>query len=240
MGAPSTESLNPPLRYRLQQALEQRGYCTLEGMDPTGFLDFARTLGPITVDRRHPEAMRRISPQSESQAEPNTLSSRFGFGAFPFHTDAAHWRTPPRFVLLLCLDPGSSGRRTRLIDTATLGDPRSREVLGEGVWKAAHRRPFLCRLIERSGTMVRWRYDPACLVPWSPSAIRASTVVPELISSSAVLDINWKVGDLLCLDNWRILHARSGTTVQDGDRCLARILVGGSQDGELGLEPVLA
>jgi hypothetical protein len=37
-------------------------------------------------------------------APPNTYSGIYGIDRFPFHTDLAHWRLPPRYLLLRCLN----------------------------------------------------------------------------------------------------------------------------------------
>ncbi|MGO4910705.1 hypothetical protein ACEN2J_20760, partial [Pseudorhodobacter sp. W20_MBD10_FR17] len=38
-----------------------------------------------------------------SEAAPNSYSGIYGLGHFPFHSDLAHWRTPPRYLLLRCV-----------------------------------------------------------------------------------------------------------------------------------------
>ena len=54
----------------------------------------AEGFGRIAVEPRDPRPVRDISPNSEADTRQNTLSSRYGFGAFPFHTDTAYWRQP--------------------------------------------------------------------------------------------------------------------------------------------------
>src|SRR5438876_672320 len=80
----------------------------------------ASSLGPVTWDPRHPEPVRFIHPQERLDATPNSLSSRHGTGMFPFHTDAAHWRHPPDYLLLYCCNPGGANRVSLLLEAAAL------------------------------------------------------------------------------------------------------------------------
>src|SRR5437870_11066822 len=43
-----------------------------------------------------------LMPRRIEASTPNLYSGQFGCGAFPFHTDLAHWFLPPRFILLRC------------------------------------------------------------------------------------------------------------------------------------------
>jgi hypothetical protein len=81
-------------------------YFALGEATDNDLVEFAHTFGRIAVEVRDPRPVRAISPNSETDARQNTLSSRYGFRAFPFHTDTAYWREPAALVLLYCIDPG--------------------------------------------------------------------------------------------------------------------------------------
>lgn len=222
-------------------SLKRDGYSCLAGIAEEELLVLARNLGPVTLDRRHPDPVRYIHPQDALAAGPNTLSSRFGLGRFPFHTDAAHWRTPPRYILLYCTNPGRSRRPTLLIDSAAFDLPSATErMLRRAVWKAAHVAPFLCTVIDDRAGAVQWRYDPGCMSPWSPAAFGARERVQDVIDQACMFAVDWTPGDLLLIDNWRMLHARGTAYTQDYDRKIARVLIGGSQDEQLELRAALA
>jgi L-asparagine oxygenase len=193
-------------------------------------LEIARSLGVITWDERHPVPYRRIRPQSVKSATPNTLSSRYGEGRFPFHTDAAHWRVPPTFVLLYCESPGAGGRPTELIDTSSWQlNPKTRIALTSGVWRAAHKSPHLCSVAEESEGMLHFRYDSACMTPLGSVSCRLKEEIERQIQTSSVTRLSWSPGTLLVMNNQRILHARGGASVNDEGRTLLRVLVGGKQ-----------
>jgi hypothetical protein len=48
-------------------------------------------------------AIHRLVPTLRESATPNTYSGIYGLGQFPFHTDLAHWRYPPHYIMLRCL-----------------------------------------------------------------------------------------------------------------------------------------
>ena len=183
----------------------------------------AASLGPITFDPRYPQEVRDISPTPAQSAPPNTLASRYGLGAFPFHTDTAHWVMPCRFVVFRCISPGSGARPTLLIDA----DRAFSELeIGEGVWVTAFVRPRLCSA-RADGPRPIWRYNPDCMRPYSLRAKEESTRMRRRLDDETYVRHRWDAGDVLVVDNWRMLHARGPTMTPDTDRVLTRVLVGG-------------
>lgn len=191
-------------------------------------LSLARQLGNVTHDPRHPCDFRRISPQPLESATPNTLSSRYGTGAFPFHTDAAHWATPPAYVLLYCDSPGR-GRRRTLVHDAWVWPLSAEErcAVLEGVWRVAYRRPFLATAGVRASDSLHLRFDPGCMRPYGRRADAALDAIIYNLNRGRIMDFEWQSGKLLVIDNRRCLHARSDAVEADGDRVMCRILVGG-------------
>jgi len=73
-----------------------------------------------------------------NEATPNTYSGIYGLDRFPFHTDLAHWRIPPRYLLLRCVT-GYADVPTLLIDGRTLMDVITLDILRRAIFKP--RRP---------------------------------------------------------------------------------------------------
>ena len=153
-------------------------------------------------------------------------------GSFPFHTDAAHWRIPPSIILLYC-DSTGSGRRGTLITDSQTWQLSEHEwcLMFSGVWRSGYVRPFLCTLAFRGidGTP-RLRYDPGCMIPVSRTAIEVAKSIKEYLSKGRQVRLDWNEGDLLVLDNTRVLHARGAAAEPDYDRVLARVLIGGNYE----------
>src|SRR6266550_6095053 len=49
------------------------------------------------------DSVHQLVPTTRESATPNTYSGIYGLGQFPFHTDLAHWRNPPRYIMLRCV-----------------------------------------------------------------------------------------------------------------------------------------
>jgi hypothetical protein len=90
--------------------LELNGFVFARGVRETDLIGIVQHLGNVRFDPRSPMPVRDISPQLPSSAKANTLSSRYGTDAFPFHTDTAHWDHPAKYLALFCVNPGEGAQ----------------------------------------------------------------------------------------------------------------------------------
>ena len=191
-----------------------------------GFLDLAFALGHPVGDIRDRRILKTISPRAGTAAPVNTLSSRYGFSAFPFHTETAYWRQPARYVLLRCISPGSGARQTLVHDCHTWRlSSEERTTLSRAIWKVSAPSPFLVSILENGSSMFSIRFDLDCMEPATRDCTESRAIVTSLIGSRAPRPISWQENDLLVIDNWRCVHARGPAAQADGDRVLERILV---------------
>ena len=207
--------------------IDRDGHCVIHAVDADDLLGFAAALGRPHPDPRDRVLVKDIRPQPKDTANTNTLSSRYGMGAFPVHTEAAYLRKPPRFLMLYCVEPGSGGRTTVLLDAATLFS-RLPDARRPGTWVVkAGRRPFLCDVLWRQAPNgFGIRYDRECLFPRGPAALAEEQSIREFIALSMPTPIEWASGQLLVIDNHRMLHGRGGSNNDDPDRWLKRVLIG--------------
>lgn len=210
------------------RSLRSSGFHYQSGVELEACLPIAEFLGFPVSDARSPDPRRLISPQTVATAKPNTLSSRYGMRAFPFHTDAAYWPIPPRFILFHCLSPGAGSRPTLLIDPRAwrLLDGERRALCNE-VWRLTTKRPFFCTAGTQRGDGLCLRFDEACMTPVTAGALSVRDTIRDAMRNSDVITIHWRSGDLLLVDNLRLLHARGEARYPDEDRVLARILIRG-------------
>lgn len=159
-------------------------------------------------------------------ATPNTYSGMYGLERFPFHTDLAHWRRPPRYLLLRCLT-GYADIPTLLLDGQAIFDTAMLGILTRAIFKP--RRPLggmfsllrLCTPID-NGYCFRW--DETFLQPASKIGVMARQRITELLPKCDPLSIALvRTGDTLLIDNWRMLHARSLVPTGREDRKIQRI-----------------
>ena len=157
---------------------------------------------------------------------PNTYSGIFGLNRFPYHTDLAHWPLPPKYLLLRCVR-GYADVPTLLLDglamAAIVGHDKMRRALimprrPQGGRLRLHR---LLQMVDRS-KFVRWDevfLQPASLIG-SEASIQFKSLVDQMTPTHAVM-IN--DGDLLIIDNWRMLHGRPAIAQNRRNRKLERI-----------------
>ena len=163
-----------------------------------------------------------LVPRSREAGRKRSLSALHGRDSFPLHTDGAHIRRAPDYILLEHATSGSSGTNTLLhrIDAMKL----SPSLLGDidhGVFLAANgRASFLVHARDKAG---RVRFDPGCMRPLDD---RARRVASHFLSVAATaVRHSWSYrGELLVIDNTAVLHGRSSAPADDG-RVLRQLLI---------------
>ncbi len=165
-----------------------------------------------------------VVPRHLNEAHPRSLSARYGLSALPFHVELSHRTTPCRYILLGCIDPGSPSATTMLLDWRTLGfSLEELNLLKEApVLVRAGRRSFYSTILAKGGTFLR--YDPGCLEAIDGRGQIALRLVEDRIADAPSDVHHWHQGDILIIDNWRVLHGRSPSDQGSGRR-LARILI---------------
>lgn len=165
-----------------------------------------------------------VQPRAADHAHPRSLSARYGLGALPFHTELSHRTKPCRYLLLGCIDPGSPAVATMLLDWQTLGFSRQELDVLEytPVLVRAGRRSFYSTILAPGGAFLR--YDPGCLEAMDERGGKALALVEDRIAGAPCETHHWRQGDILIIDNWRVLHGRSPSDQGSGRR-LARILI---------------
>lgn len=165
-----------------------------------------------------------------TSAPPNTYSGIYGLSGFPFHTDLAHWRLPPRYLLLRCIK-GYTDVPTLLIDGQTLIEGELCDILTRAIFKS--RRPLdgaikLLRLCEATDDGHRLRWDEVFLRPASKVGELADQRIREhLVHTNPISIPLARLGDSLLIDNWRMLHARPPINADRLDRKIERIYLEG-------------
>lgn len=143
-----------------------------------------------------------LTPRPRETARSNTLSSRYGLDAFPWHTDGAAVRNPPRYVLLHAVV--SSSTPTELIHVDRHGGLL--EVLRGTTLRATDQRDCVryLRAAMTQGSTARYRWDPRTCTP-----TRAREAVLAAVDQFAPdTNVQWTDGKMVVIDNWRVFHRR--------------------------------
>lgn len=165
-----------------------------------------------------------IQPRTSNEAHPRSLSAQHGLNTFPFHVELSHRTRPCRYLLLGCLEPGSPNVATMLLDWRTLSfSPDELQLLESApVLVRSGRRSFYSTLLGCDRAFLR--YDPGCLEAVDQRGRAALTLVEHRLALGSPYIHEWRRGEILIIDNWRVLHGR-GPTEHGSGRRLARLLI---------------
>jgi len=167
--------------------------------------------GPL-VDELRPTA-RDLAPRS-------SLSSKYGRGAFPPHTDCAHWATPPRLTVITC----SKNEQRRATLLHRWEDSRQAYAGIAGLQRAVYlfgtgRPGFFSTIASPKRSFIR--FDPGCMWPATSDAAATFREVLAAIKRSPAMPVHWTEGLCAVIDNWHVLHSRASGS-DSGDRVLFR------------------
>ena len=209
-----------------QSELETQGWVSVPVSPQIDFIEFVRCLGDPVRSRRDGSVVDRLVPK-ENNGRPS-LSQTYGLGRFPFHTDMAYARRPPRYVCLLSREPNSVS--TLLLDTANWQLSSAEQTLLQNeVWSVDNGRiRFLTSVLRPSilKTGYTIRYDSACMRPALSGGGRgAEALLIDLIKSGTFRCIVWNRARLVIIDNWRMLHGRDAIPSSYTTRCIERISI---------------
>jgi Taurine catabolism dioxygenase TauD, TfdA family len=166
-----------------------------------------------------------ISPRSQTNARPASLSRHFGDGPLPLHCDTAHWTIPCRYIVLACEIVGRIETPTLLLDTRDLKFSDEERLLARSATFLVRNgwRSFYASLIDSQQSFVR--IDPGCMEPVTEASVAAMQLYHYESHRSRVISFAWNAGDILIIDNWRVLHGRGNESTADSDRRLIRAYV---------------
>ncbi len=183
----------------------------------------AQQLGwkPIEI-RRRDGGVTDLAPTAPEHAHSASHSARTGTRAQPLHTDGAHLRHPPQWVLLHAETPNATATRLRRLTTAPLAKPPAASVptaaLGGLFLVNSGSERFLTELRTADAG---WRWDPGCMTACDQRARKAAEFLSDLEDQSHAHAWN-EPNQALLIDNRNSLHAR-GDATDDPDRRLTRL-----------------
>lgn len=188
------------------------------------FIDLAPSIGTL-IELSEGKVCQELYVTDSKDAKPNTLSSRYGIGIFPFHTDTAFWKLPARWVLLRAVS-GDLDRPTHLQSFQKLFQGVSRSLVRRSAWicdPGIGRRYSTISFIHegREG----FRYDLNCMTPANNAARQVDEMVRDRCFDLKGDTIKWIPNRVAIIDNWAWLHARGDSSAFAGtqSRILQRI-----------------
>lgn len=207
---------------RERRWLHLRGLATCDNVRDKAIY-VAGLLGKPLPGRKN-QIVETLAPSSAQAAYANSLSSRHGLEPFPLHIDGAALIRPPHFIVLACECTGSTPVPTVLAhfdDMAVrIADCERFETTPFLIRNG--RQSFYSTIVDSSRPFVR--FDAGCMMPICATGEEVLSAVTLNSSGLPRTEIDWQVGDVLVIDNWRVLHGR-GDSAASQDRRLLRICV---------------
>lgn len=189
--------------------LAKDGVLQRDNHDVASALELLNSIGAVDSDR-----ISILNPKSVEQSDPWSLSGVYGRESFPWHTDGAISRLPPRFVALLALACDADSASTELLDVVNdLPDGLHRDIR-TWVHRGADRfgRVYTYRATETHSGERLYRWDERIFAPGSDRAREVSRLLSEVTPSRTV---TWQPGRLVIFNNWRFLHRRSAVRMNE-------------------------
>jgi len=167
-----------------------------------------------------------LRPREAGTVADNQYSGVHGIGTFPLHTDLAHWAIPPRYFVLRCINPAEE------VCTLVLPWEKVRPALGsidmaKAVFFGRKKRPGYSGLVRamcrhEGQTIQRW--DSMFLKPLNQPAKDLDALLrDERWTHSAERIPLRRAGDMILIDNWRVLHGRDSVPADSRGRLLERV-----------------
>lgn len=213
--------------HKLLSDIEIKGYQFFSKLEPENSIkEISSKIGKHFEVEDNEIHVSELVPKLKDEATANTYSGLFGLNEFPFHTDLAHWRFPPRFLVLRCII-GFEAVPTLLLDGYKIADKLGKESLSRALVKP--RRPLRGKLplmsllqIRAENTIIRW--DNIFLKPASDLGKAEFEKFQAAVNNENCISISMvSSGDTLVIDNWRMLHARAPVPENCRNRKLERI-----------------
>lgn len=156
-------------------------------------------------------------------------------GEFPLHTDESFELQPARWVLLHCWRPSATGGETRLADSRLVAARAERSLrIALSQWRL----PYPCGDMTTLAADLRVRFNRAeCELAarrrnWPPGPALTLWLDRFEQAFEQVADrCRLNSGDLLIIDNWRVLHGRCAFPADSG-RQLKRLRVLQDRSGQ--------
>lgn len=167
-----------------------------------------------------------VAPSPSELAHPRSLSAVHGLGTFPLHAELSHRIRPCRYVVLACLNPGIPSVATALLDRHQLAfSSDEKAMLRNAVLLVrSGRRSFYSSILPADEAWMR--FDTGCMEAVDARGQAAIKMVEERLTRSSPTLHHWITGEILVIDNWRVLHGRTSAEGAVGRR-LSRMLIDG-------------
>lgn len=186
-------------------------------------IELAYSLGRPISSRVNSTIIDHLVPTESSDAHPQSLSANFGIGNFPFHTDGAYFKIPPRFIIMRYLNGITNPTPTVVCDLNQISTD-DKGFLKYCIWKVKSRNnDFLSTILSDEENY--YRYDRCIMTPVL-SKKQNESYFESVIDELPKTEINWTINKVVIINNWTTLHTRPKIKEQEvKNRTIQRIMI---------------
>lgn len=141
----------------------------------------------------------------------SSLSSKYGYGDFPLHTDGAHQKRPPDYICLFA--PKTRATPTYIVDPRPTIDLESDMAKQAMFLVKRNGRVFRSRFVTQKDGIKFIRYNRDTMTPDNSAAQKIAETIVELRQNAVVID--WSNCALVVIDNRVMLHGRGHVETQN-------------------------
>ena len=206
----------------------------------TGWLRFGKVTGSFSETKEFLESLafrigrpvqgksgivESIVVRKRGYSKANSLSGKYGLGQFPLHCETSHWSVPCRFVLLSCYEDTVSSVPTLLLDSHHVElTEYERNLAHSAIFFISNGiNSFYSTVLSTYRPFIR--LDPGCMEAVSDKGMKILDAYSVAKQQLHVTKIHWEPGDILIIDNWRVLHGRDEVLDLNTNRTILRVLV---------------
>jgi alpha-ketoglutarate-dependent taurine dioxygenase len=199
--------------------------CDVDPSDEQAILNIASTIGSldlgVDIELAGPPVMDlRYDPRKVAVSD---RPAYFTADYFPLHTDLSYVVTPPRYLLMHCVVPALSGQGLILLSDCRLAfnalSRDERDLLSTPIFR--FRFPPNCPLGQSEEVAVydtrthSWRFRPDSMI--IPPHAQGTVDEFSAALDTARVALSLEAGNLLIVDNHRMVHGRTAFDSGDAD-----------------------
>ena len=208
--------------------LQLKGWCIIEKLEESDFILLSKMFGEPVIEDYSGNIIEELRIKEEDTNNKGSWANIYQAGEYPFHTDMAYYKIPPKFLFLRLKQGCTSNRKTVLFDIQSQNiNTQEQTYLGEDIWKINNYSTiFTTKILSHLNSKEYvYRYDPVCMSPFFSNS-KSKIILESLFENGIKKEISWTEKQVLLINNWRVFHSRDkGSSLVESNRILQRILI---------------
>lgn len=205
------------------EELKNKNWTSFWSENIEDLLKVSKEIGEIIPSRKNStDLYDTLTVKTKEEASKKSLSAIYGDKDFPYHTDGAYLRVPPKYVILRSPKSIENCPTKLCIPNNTEADIK--KLMKDVLLVNGGRGRFYSTILEKLDEEFRIRFDKDCMRPALPEFDTSIKLMNKLIRETPKININWKANQCIIFNNWKLVHSRA-LAINSLDRILERIWI---------------